>query len=67
VDWIGGIGVEVSAKRDEDLTGSRVKSSPFLLVDLLFFTTILPLSFYNKKPSPFLVHGKGGFIQFSLY
>jgi hypothetical protein len=64
---MGGIEAEGSAKRDEDLTGSRVKSSPFLLVALLFFTTTLPLSFDNKKPSPFLVHGKGGFIHFSFY
>jgi hypothetical protein len=64
VDWIGGIEVEPSVKREEDWIGSRVKSSPFLLVVLLFFTNILPLSFYNKKPSPFFVHGKGEFIQF---
>jgi hypothetical protein len=24
----------------------------------------LPLSFSNKKPSPFFVHGKGEFIHF---
>jgi hypothetical protein len=53
-----------SAKRVEDWTGSRVKSSPFLFVVLLLFTGTLPLSSWNKKPSPFLVHGKGGFIHF---
>jgi len=35
-----------------------------LFIALLFFTGICPFLYLTKKPSPFLVHGKGGFIHF---